>query len=106
FLLWFAKDKKSARFENPTTPKIGGAGGSGQYVFVEPADFSSEPRRMSQEELEGAEPVPEGWRVLSHDTLYSQGSPSDPDDEVFQWRGRTFRCPPNTHWKPGVKSGG
>ena len=106
FLLWYAKSRDHARFENPTTPKVGGAGGSGQYVLTEPADFSSEPRRMTPEELDGSAPLPEGWRILSHDTLYSQGSPSDPVDEVFNWRGRDFRCPSNTHWKPGVKSGG
>lgn len=106
FLIWYAKDKPLARFENPTIPKIGGGGGSGQYVLVEPFDFSSEPRRMTKEELEGSEPIPDGWRILSHDTLYSQGAPSDPADEIFVWRGREFRCPSNTHWKPGVKSGG
>lgn len=106
FLVWFAKDKANARFRNPTTPKGGSGGASGQYVLIEPADFSAEPRRMTVEELEGTDPIPEGWRVLSHDTLYSQGSPSDPADEVFHWRGRDFRCPANTHWKPGVKSGG
>jgi len=107
FLIWFAKDKSNARFENPTIPKIGGGnGGSGQYVLVEPYDFSSEPRRMTAEELEGSQPIPEGFRILSHDTLYSQGAPSDPADEVFIWRDREFRCPANTHWKPGVKSGG
>ena len=107
FLLWFAKSKPSAKFENPTIPKIGGgSGGSGQYVLVEPSDFSAEPRRMTAEELEGSQPIPEGFRVLAHDTLYSQGAPSDSADEVFVWGGREFRCPSNTHWKPGVKSGG
>src|SRR5207247_2960809 len=38
--------------------------------------------------------------------LYSQGAPSDPNETIFNWNGRAFRCPPNTHWKPGVKSGG
>lgn len=107
FLIWFAKDKANARFENPTIPKLGGgSGGSGQYTLVEPTDFSSEPRKMTPEELDGSQPIPDGYRVLSHDTLYSQGSPSDPADEIFVWRGREFRCPANTHWKPGVKSGG
>lgn len=106
FLLWFAKNKAEAKFEHPTIPKLGGGGGSGQYVLVEPKDYSEEPRRMTPEEFKGSAPIPESYRVLSHDTLYSQGSPSDPEDEVFEWRGRKFRCPPNTHWKPGVKSGG
>jgi len=106
FLVWFSKVKANTKFFNPTTPKAGGSVGSGQYVFVEPADYSQEPRRMTSEELDGLVPTPDNWRVLSHDTLYSQGSPSDPEDEIFSWRGQTFRCPANTHWKPGVKSGG
>lgn len=108
FLVWYAKEKEHARkkFQNPLIPKTGGADdGSGQYVFVEPPDFSADPRPMTDEELEGA-PIPDGWRVLAHDTLYSQGAPSDPDDVEFEWRGRIFSCSPNTHWKPGVKSGG
>jgi adenine-specific DNA-methyltransferase len=60
---------------------------------------------MTDEELAGA-PISEGWRILRHDTLFSQGAPSDPEDINFEWRGRKFTCPPNTHWKPGVKSGG
>ncbi len=50
--------------------------------------------------------IPEGMRLLAHDTLYSQGAPSDPNETVFVWKGRRFECPPNTHWKPGVKAGG
>jgi adenine-specific DNA-methyltransferase len=105
-LVWFSKTKENTKFFNPTTPKSGGPIGSGQYVFIEPSDYSQEPRRMTAEELDGSVPIPDGWRILAHDTLYSQGSPSDPNDEVFVWRGKTFRCPSNTHWKPGVKSGG
>jgi len=109
FLLWYAKDKDLARskFHNPTTPKRGGADdGSGQYTFVEPPDGSQAPRPMTKEELDGSQPIPEGWRILAHDTLYSQGAPSDPSETLFEWGGQTFRCPPNTHWKPGVKTGG
>jgi adenine-specific DNA-methyltransferase len=95
FLVWYAKDKEQARkkFHNPSTPKTGGADdGSGQYVFVEPRDLSADPRPMTDEELEGA-PIPDGWRVLAHDTLYSQDAPSDPDEVKFEWRGRTFYAP-------------
>ena len=109
FLIWYAKDKERAKekFHALTIPKLGGADdGSGQYTMVEPPDGSRDPRPMTKEELTGEEFPPEGWRVLAHDTLYSQGAPSDPTEIDFVWRGSTFRCPPNTHWKPGVKSGG
>jgi adenine-specific DNA-methyltransferase len=109
FLVWYAKDRERAvsKFHNPTVPKVGGADDrSGQYTFVEPSDGSQDPRPMTRDELNGDASVPEGWLILAHDTLYSQGSPSDPDDTVFKWRGQLFPCPPNTHWKPGVKTGG
>ena len=108
-ILWYAKNIERARskFHNPTAPKIGGSeDGSGQYTFIEPTDYSETPRPMTTEELEGSQPIPHGWQVLAHDTLYSQGAPSDPDETTFVWNGQTFRCPPNTHWKPGVKTGG
>ena len=108
FLLWYGKDRlrTKSKFRNPTVPKLGGVEASGQYTLVEPQDFSAEPRSMDVDELEGRSAIPGGWRVLAHDTLYSQGEPSDPEDKVFTWQGRKFVCPPNTHWKPGVKSGG
>jgi adenine-specific DNA-methyltransferase len=108
YLLWYARDKELARqkFNNPTVSKAGGREASGQYTYVEPADFSEDPRPMSDAELDGEEEIPSGWRILAHDTLYSQGAPSDPDETIFHWRGQPFVCPANTHWKPGVASGG
>ena len=108
FLVWYAKDKTKARerFRQPTAGKQGGRGGSGQYALVEPVDGSSEPRPMTQDEMDNLDKLPPSLRVLAHDTLYSQGAPSDPEERHFVWRGRSFECPPNTHWKPGVKSGG
>ena len=109
FLLWYAKNRDNVveRFHNPTRPKIGGVDdGSGQYTYIEPSDQSEDPRSMKQEERTGVTSIPESWRILAHDTLYSQGAPSDPKEREFIWKERKFICPPNTHWKPGVKSGG
>ena len=109
YLLWFSKSREQTRnkFKNPAVSKLSeGEVGAGQYVLVEPADGSQEPRRMTKEELSGSCPLPNGWRVLAHDTLYSQGASSDPKERFFEWRGEVFQCPANTHWKPGVKSGG
>ncbi len=108
YLVWYAKERELARsrFKPITVPKRGGgADASGQYSLVEPRDSAVPPRSMTAEELRSGL-APEGWRVLAHDTLYSQGDPSDPRDKVFVWNGRRFECPANTHWKPGVLSGG
>jgi adenine-specific DNA-methyltransferase len=108
YLIWYAKDKEKARlkFRQPTSIKHGGRGGSGQYNYVEPLDGSAEPRPMTEEELDDLDSIPDNLRVLAHDTVYSQGSASDPNERFYSWRGQVYECPPNNHWKPGVKSGG
>lgn len=108
FLLWYGKDRElvAKKFKNPTVPKLGGTDASGQYSWIEPRDYSEPPRRMTAEELANPDRIPDGWRILRPDTVYSQGSPSDPTEVDFTFKGKQFRCPPNTHWKPGVKSGG
>ena len=107
FLAWYGRNAEKTKYRRQFVPKLGGIhDGSGQYTLVEPPDGSAEPRAMTPEEKSGAREIPAGWRVLAHDTLYSQGSASDPDERFFEWCGNRFECPANTHWKPGVKSGG
>ena len=82
---WFGmrrmKEQAKLKFHNPTIPKVGGTSdGSGQYTLIEPIDGSQDPRQMTKEELEGGSSIPDRWRILAHDTLYSQGSPSAPDE--------------------------
>ena len=110
-LLWYAKKrvdngKVMVKFRQPLRNKTGGkTDGSGQYTWLAPADGSEDPRPMSEEEIKTGD-FPDGWLVLAHDTLYSQGDPKDIKDKIFTWRGRAFKCPSNTHWKPGTKTGG
>jgi adenine-specific DNA-methyltransferase len=107
FLLWYANDREAARitFRNPVVPKAGGTDASGQYTWIEPHD-GSPPRRMTEEELTDLETVT-GWaRVFRPDNLYGQGAPNDLSELDFEYGGRTFTCPRNNHWKPGVRSGG
>jgi adenine-specific DNA-methyltransferase len=108
YLVWYAKDKALAKgkYHPLTKEKPIGSDGSAQYVLVEPKDSVREPRRMTNEELGDIESTVTKMRVLAHDTLFSQGGPADPEDEKFEWRNREYRCPPNTHWKPGAKGGG
>ncbi len=108
YLLWYARDKAAAtkKFRQPRDTKKAGRGGSGQYTLVEPRDGSGPPRPMTSDEESDPDSIPDSLRILAHDTVFSQGAPSDPEDEVFVWRGKPYRCPANSHWKPGVKSGG
>ncbi len=107
-LIWYAKSKDEARkrFRQPRIMKKAGLGGSGQYSLVEPRDGSAPPRAMTAEELSNLDAIPDNYRILSHDTVFSQGAPSDLEERFFDWQGTRYSCPPNSHWKPGVKSGG
>ena len=108
YLLWFARDKEQAsrRFHQPTETKEGGWSGTGQYTLVEPRDGSGQPRQMTKAELRDPESISPDLRILAHDTLYSQGAPADPMERTFEFRGKKYQCPPNTHWKTSVKNGG
>src|SRR5690606_14990433 len=108
YIIWYAKNKGSARekYHTLTKPKAIGDDGSGQYVLIEPRDKLRPPRRMTTQEFQNIEHTLGLMRVLSHDTLFSQGSPSDPDDTRFAWHGTDYHCPTNTHWKPGAKGNG
>lgn len=108
YLVWYAKDKERARkkFRQLTRPKIPGEQGATQYTFIEPKDGSEKPRELTEAEFENLGAIIQNYNILAHDTLYSQGSPSDPEDRIFEWEGKKYECPANTHWKPGVLSGG
>ncbi|MCC7510010.1 MAG: site-specific DNA-methyltransferase [Planctomycetes bacterium] len=108
YLVWYAKRKEDARkrFRQPRQKKKAGLGGSGQYTLVEPRDGSAPPRPMTDEEVANPDAIGDTLRVLAHDTVFSQGAPSDPEERHFEWNGVRYECPANSHWKPGVKSGG
>jgi len=100
-LLWYAKKRDSVKYRPLFVEKPQGAEGSGQYVLLEAEDGSTPPVSMSKAQREGDEPLPTGFRVLAHDTMYSSGAPADPREQEYEYQGKIVRCPPNNHWKPG-----
>lgn len=110
YLLWYARkrieqNKLNVKYRQPLREKVGGPDdASGQYTLVEPRNGSAGPQRMSDDEI--AKGVAPDHRILTHDTLYSQGDPSDPEEKYFEWNAHRYKCPANTHWKASVKSGG
>ncbi|MFS4438704.1 site-specific DNA-methyltransferase [Paracoccaceae bacterium GXU_MW_L88] len=108
FLLWYGRDKKKVRekFKQPREPKPIGFDGKSQYTLVEARNGTEPVRSMTTDESSDLETLSVSHRVLSHDTLYSQGAPSDPEERKFSWRGIQFECPGNNHWKPGTKGPG
>ena len=100
-LLWYSKTKDNVKYRPLFAEKPQGIDGSGQYVLLEHPDGVIPPSTMTKKQKEGTEPLPKGFRVLAHDTLYSTGAPSDPEERKYRFHGREVNCPPNNHWKPG-----
>ena len=105
-LLWYAKVKNIVKYNTLYLNKCQGAGGSGQYILLEREGDITEPIPMTSEQKNGECQLPEGYKILAHDTLYSSGAPSDLQEQKFIFKGIELKCPNNNHWKPGGKGPG
>ena len=105
-LLWYARNRDRVKYRALYLDKPQGSEGSGQYTLMQPPDGVSPPMQMTATQRDGNEPIPSGFSVLAHDTLYSSGAPSDPKEREFVYQGRVLTCPPNNHWKPGGRGEG
>lgn len=93
FLLWYGKDKRSARFHDLYLPKSRADGSAATYTWL---DFPDGTRRgMTSKERSGEEPLPANARVYKPDNITSQGNPIVP----FEFEGKTYR----QAWKTNVK---
>lgn len=76
FLVWFAKDKSKAKFNQLYFEKSAEAGTAKNYGWIELANGS----RRGKSKAEKADPstIPGGALVYKPDNIASQGNPSDP----------------------------
>src|SRR5690606_1084707 len=73
-LLWYAKDKSRVKYRPLYLEKAKGGKGSGQYTLLEGKHGSTDPFSMTSDQRKGRQPLPDGVRILAHDTLYSSGA--------------------------------
>jgi adenine-specific DNA-methyltransferase len=88
YLIWYARDARSVKFNPLYLAKIAGGAGASGYTFVELRD--GERRRMSGEEIDGTVALPDGARVVTFDNLTSQRPAGEGDLKEYEWRGRRF----------------
>jgi adenine-specific DNA-methyltransferase len=100
-LLWYAKDKPNLRYRQIYVPRPVHTLAE-QYTLVELADGTV--RRITDEELTGTKPLPKGARRFMPDQLSSQGE-SEKGSKPFEFDGRFYELPPNTHWKTSNPEG-
>lgn len=98
-IIWYAKQRECIKYSALYIEKEKGCGGSGQYTLIEDKDSLHTPIQMTKEQKDGTAIIPHNFRILSHDTLYSSGAPSNLNEQFFTFNQFNLKCPDNNHWK-------
>jgi adenine-specific DNA-methyltransferase len=100
YLVWYARDVKLLKFRQQFVPAQRNAG-EGTYRWLHLPDGTT--RAMRKGEIEGSESLPEGTRLYKPDNTISQGAAGEP--QPFDFRGKTYLPPSNSHWKANYPEG-
>lgn len=98
-ILWYAKCRRNIKYSPLYIEKQKGSGGSGQYSLLENRRELFLPISMTKEQKEHLSEIPDTFKILAHDTLYSSGAPSNLDEQAFSYKQYNLKCPDNNHWK-------
>ena len=98
-LLWCAKSRPDLKYKKLYQPRPAHTL-SEQYTLVELSDGTI--RKITDEEQIGISRLPDGARRFMPGDLSSQGE-TDGGSQPFQYEGREYSLPPNTHWKTSTE---
>jgi adenine-specific DNA-methyltransferase len=97
YLLVYAKNIEQQAFTALSRPKQPGDVGAKQYTSIFSPDFS-EMRKMTDKELSGEEPIPQGWKIGRLGPITSQGY-QEARSQPYNFKGIEVPCSKNGHWK-------
>ncbi|MDK3161819.1 site-specific DNA-methyltransferase [Kamptonema cortianum] len=100
FLLWYAKDKERIKVHKLYTEKSIQPGDVGASWMLFPDGTY---RGVSAQEKRGECPLPEGAKLYKPDNLLGQGSSKEP--QPFEFLGKIYNPPANSHWKASYPDG-
>ena len=98
YLIWYAREKSTMKYRNIFLDKIPGQSGATNYTNIE-SDDGNTWRRMSREERENLESVPEGWRIFTLDNPYGTRPPNPTDLGPYTFNGQIFNADRRRCWK-------
>lgn len=97
YVLWYAKNRPFVKFR-ASLEAVTRSATEGHYQWV--TDRLGYSRGLTAKEKRGEEAIPDGVALYQPTSLTSQGASSDAT--AFLHHGRSYRIPPNQHWKtPG-----
>ena len=99
YLLWYAKDRKQAKYRQLYEPLTRAEiiEFFSSYVMVELPD--GECRKLtSQERFDPDKNLPKDARIYRRMPLDSQGASKTGRSEPYEWNGRVFHCGDDRHW--------
>jgi adenine-specific DNA-methyltransferase len=102
YLLWYAKDAAQVKYRPLYRQRVIGGLGGGAYSWVEEKDGTR--RRMTADEQQAPERLPEGARVYRLQILTSQSQGREKGEGAASWfpitvEGRVFRPSMQARWK-------
>lgn len=98
YILWYAKNRETAKYHQVFTDKES-AIGIREYQWVESPDGKTR-RRLTPDEMERSNPVPEGWKLFRQSDLTSQGWYEQRGFE-YTFDGEVYRPGKERHWSVG-----
>lgn len=96
YIVWFAKDLKSLKYNQLFTSKEVGDKGAGEYKWLMLPNGST--RSLTKAELRGEVDLPQGARAWRYGPLSSSGA-SEKGSKKFNFRGKPYSPTSNNHWK-------
>jgi adenine-specific DNA-methyltransferase len=98
FILWYARDKQSVKYRQPYVSKLETSAFIGQDLWLETAD--GQRRRLTNEEAEKLDSLPDGVRLFRHKLAESSGASSI--SQPIKLLGRMFEPKAGKHWSTTV----
>ncbi len=101
YLCWYARNKEKVKYRQLLKEKQFRIEGTSGYDYVEL--FDGVERNLTKKEKADPLLIPQGSKLFAKSDLQAQGASSE--EQVFHYKGKTFKPNERSHWKPQFPEG-